>query len=123
MRSSNRVTRLREHGGFGYRRVTVVSVGGNDGFARCRDNLNQETYVTLRYRTGKGGWPRVGEEWYISKEFLGRWVFVGLVSPSKPPVISAPREGMDKGTEQIFDALLALGLVNEEGTDFQRTED
>jgi hypothetical protein len=101
----------------------VLALNEVDGTARCQDSLAQEVQVAIKVRHGKGGWPVVGEEWFISKEFLGRWVFHAVIGPVAAPVITAPREAMDAGTEQIFDALIALGLVTEEGADFRRSED
>lgn len=107
------------HQPFQYRRVKVEAIEPGVGYAVCRDDTEAEIRVPLSFRVGKGGWPRQGEDWVIML-MSQQWVFFCVVADIAPVTIMTPRDSMDAGTEEILDALINLGLVIEEGSDFQR---
>lgn len=101
------------------RRVVVEAIQEGEAYALCRDDTGAEVSVPMIFRVGNGGWPKEGDQWLLSM-VNGTWMFFAIVGQRAPIVITTPRDAMDEGTEEIFNALLQLGLVREEPTRFSR---
>lgn len=109
---------------FGFVRVSVVEIPGQGQgrYARCLDNLGNEYQVHMGLRVGGARFPMVDDEWLLTK--VGNlWIFEVYIGRSHPIVITAPRDGADRLTIQIFDALVELGLVVEEDRDRESNPD
>lgn len=109
---------------FGYVRVEVSEVPGAGGgrYARCLDNNGNEYRVHMGLRVGGGRFPQVGDNWLLTK--VGQvWAFHAYIGRSHPIVIRAPRDGADRLTIELLDALVELGLVVEEDRDRESNPD
>lgn len=107
---------------FGYVRVKVVEVPGVGRFARCLDPDGNEYRVHMGMRVGGGRFPQINDDWLLTK--VGNlWLFQVYIGRAHPIVITAPRDGADRLTIQILDALVDLGLVVEEDRDRQTNPD
>lgn len=109
---------------FGYIKVEVVEVPGDNGgrYARCLDDNGNEYRVAVSLRMGGGRFPLLGDKWLLTK--IGNmWVFTVYVGRAHPIVITAPRDGADRLTIQLLNALVELGLVVEEDRDRESNPD
>lgn len=98
------------------KRVKVDEIIPAHSLAICVDTENHRVQVPLHVRRAKGGWPKVGETWLITREF-GSWSFASILGDAEPPLITASREGADPLAVQLLDTLLELGLVREPEVD------
>lgn len=119
MRGSRGSAAPRGSAAYEYLLVRVESIV--DGIANCSTSGGTEHNVPIGRRVGAGGWPQPGDTWLLAK-VNATWVFHLIVDSvlQGPIEISSPRDSMDAGTEEIFDALIRLGLVKEQGGDYQR---
>lgn len=99
--------------GFDVKTVRIDEIIPNGGrpLAICRDPNGATLQVSLRVRRAKGGWPQVGEQWILTREF-GAWSFAAIVGGDPaPPVVSPPSDNAEPWMVQMFDALVHLGLI------------
>lgn len=102
--------------GVPYQRVMVKDLSEDRSFAICQNQAGATVNVPTTIRSGKGGWPRIGEVWLITRE-TGAWTFAAIYDDKGPPVITASRVGAPPLVVQLFDALIRLGLVEAAAND------
>lgn len=99
-----------------YQRVRVNDISSDGAVAYVTDTTGKTIDVPLSMRTGKGGWPAIGEVWIITREY-GGWAFAALLDSGQPPLINVVRDDADDLALQLLDALVTLGLVREDNPD------
>jgi len=100
----------------GFAHKTVIITGlTDDGRVVCKDNFGKEILVNASVQRAKGLPPQVGERWFIDRA-LGGWTLAACLSVPPPgsQVVTGLRPLMDPASSSLLDALVALGLVDDQ---------